>query len=243
MATEQIHTYCSMCVSRCGVLATVEDGRLTKVTADPEHPNGCICVKGVAAPEIVSSPDRLHYPMRRSRPEEEADPAWVRVSCETRSSLRFSAPLPSPCLMGRRSPVGPPSSCSGRWPPNIPRNGRRRSPGCPRNPSAARSGCSRLKSRLSTPPGWGSNSTPTPCRPTQPLIPSALQSSTALRCAGSERKAKRAEALGRGRFCLQGADRTRRVPANSFGNTSIDEMSNPMIVVGGNKEGLPPDLW
>jgi anaerobic selenocysteine-containing dehydrogenase len=82
MATEQIHTYCAMCVSRCGVLATVEDGRLTKVTADPEHPNGCICVKGTAAPEIVSSPDRLHYPMRRTRPKGEPDPGWVRISWE-----------------------------------------------------------------------------------------------------------------------------------------------------------------
>ena len=80
MATELIHTYCAMCVSRCGVLATVEDGRLTKVTADPEHPNGCICVKGTAAPEIVSSPDRLHYPLRRTRPKGEADPGWVRIS-------------------------------------------------------------------------------------------------------------------------------------------------------------------
>ena len=74
MATERIHTYCAMCVSRCGVLATVEDGRLTKVTADPEHPNGCICVKGTAAPEIVSSPDRLHYPLRRTRPHRQALP-------------------------------------------------------------------------------------------------------------------------------------------------------------------------
>jgi hypothetical protein len=34
-----------MCISRCGVVATVEDGRLTKVNADPAHPNGCICVE------------------------------------------------------------------------------------------------------------------------------------------------------------------------------------------------------
>jgi len=33
-----------MCISRCGVVATVEDGRLTQVNADPAHPNGCICV-------------------------------------------------------------------------------------------------------------------------------------------------------------------------------------------------------
>ena len=51
-----------MCTSRCGVVATVEDGKLTQVNADPAHPNGCICVKGAAAPEIVYSPDRVQYP-------------------------------------------------------------------------------------------------------------------------------------------------------------------------------------
>ena len=65
MAVEQLHTYCSMCVCRCGVLATVEDGVLTKVTADPAHPNAGICVKGTAAPELVYAPDRLRYPVRR----------------------------------------------------------------------------------------------------------------------------------------------------------------------------------
>ncbi|MGH7809910.1 MAG: hypothetical protein ACREP5_06485, partial [Candidatus Binatia bacterium] len=53
IATEHLHTYCAMCISRCGVIATVDDGRLTGVNADPDHPNGCICVKGTAAPEIV----------------------------------------------------------------------------------------------------------------------------------------------------------------------------------------------
>lgn len=69
-----------MCISRCGVVATVEDGILTKVNADPEHPNGCICVKGTAAPEIVYSPDRLQYPMLRTRPKGDRDPGWVRIS-------------------------------------------------------------------------------------------------------------------------------------------------------------------
>jgi len=54
MDVQQIHTYCAMCVSRCGVVATVEDGTLTKVSPDHEHPNGGICVKGTAAPEIVT---------------------------------------------------------------------------------------------------------------------------------------------------------------------------------------------
>ena len=77
MTIQQLHTYCAMCISRCGVVATVEDGRLTKVNADPAHPNGCICVKGTAAPEIVYSADRLQYPMKRTKPKGEADPGWV----------------------------------------------------------------------------------------------------------------------------------------------------------------------
>ena len=90
MAIQQMHTYCAMCKSRCGVLATVEDGRLTKVTADPEHPNGCICVKGTAAPEIVYSPDRLQYPMVRTRPKGEHDPGWARISWDEAMALTAS---------------------------------------------------------------------------------------------------------------------------------------------------------
>ncbi|HEY7648253.1 MAG TPA: molybdopterin-dependent oxidoreductase, partial [Methylomirabilota bacterium] len=90
MATRQVQTYCAMCVSRCGVLATVEDGRLTKVAADPAHPNGCICVKGTAAPEIVYSPDRLQYPMRRTHPKGDRDPGWARISWEEAMALTAS---------------------------------------------------------------------------------------------------------------------------------------------------------
>ncbi|HEX6436764.1 MAG TPA: molybdopterin-dependent oxidoreductase [Candidatus Binatia bacterium] len=87
IATQQLHTYCSMCTSRCGVVATVEDGVLTQVHADPEHPNGCICVKGAAAPEIVYSPDRLHYPMVRTRPKGDPDPGWTRITWDQALNL------------------------------------------------------------------------------------------------------------------------------------------------------------
>lgn len=79
-----------MCISRCGVIATVEDGRLTGVNADPDHPNGCICVKGTAAPEIVYSPDRLRAPMKRTRPKGEADPGWTSISWDEALSLTAS---------------------------------------------------------------------------------------------------------------------------------------------------------
>jgi anaerobic selenocysteine-containing dehydrogenase len=76
-----------MCTSRCGVVATVEDGKITQVNADPAHPNGCICVKGAAAPEIVYSPDRVQYPMVRTRPKGDPDPGWVRITWDQALNL------------------------------------------------------------------------------------------------------------------------------------------------------------
>jgi anaerobic selenocysteine-containing dehydrogenase len=87
MATEQLHAYCAMCTSRCGVIATVEDGRLIRVNADPDHPNGCICVKGAAAPEIVYTPDRIQFPMVRTRPKGDPNPGWVGITWEQALNL------------------------------------------------------------------------------------------------------------------------------------------------------------
>jgi anaerobic selenocysteine-containing dehydrogenase len=76
-----------MCTSRCGVIATVADGRMTRVNADPAHPNGCICVKGTAAPEIVYSPDRVQFPMLRSRPKGDPNPGWVPITWDQALNL------------------------------------------------------------------------------------------------------------------------------------------------------------
>jgi anaerobic selenocysteine-containing dehydrogenase len=75
-----IPTFCALCVSRCGALATVEDGRFTALGPDPAHPTGqALCIKGKVAPEIVYHPDRLLYPLRRTRPKGDADPGWERI--------------------------------------------------------------------------------------------------------------------------------------------------------------------
>src|SRR4029077_15592393 len=79
-----------MCTSRCGVVATVQEGVLTKVRADPDHPNGCICVKGAAAPEIVYSPDRVPHPMVGTHPKGNPDPGWRRGSWD--EALEMVAP-------------------------------------------------------------------------------------------------------------------------------------------------------
>ena len=80
---EHIRGYCALCTSRCGSIATVHDGRFVALDPDPDHPTGkAFCVKGRAAPELVYHPERLLYPMRRTRPKGEPDPGWQRISWE-----------------------------------------------------------------------------------------------------------------------------------------------------------------
>jgi anaerobic selenocysteine-containing dehydrogenase len=79
--TETLAAYCAQCRSRCGVLATVEEGRLLAVAADPRHPSGAkICPKGRAAPELVYSGQRLLRPLLRTKPKGAADPGWREIS-------------------------------------------------------------------------------------------------------------------------------------------------------------------
>ena len=76
----RIPAFCPLCVSRCGCEAVVENGRLIAIEPDPSHPTGAaICAKGRASPELVEAPDRLLYPMRRTRPKGDSDPGWQRI--------------------------------------------------------------------------------------------------------------------------------------------------------------------
>jgi anaerobic selenocysteine-containing dehydrogenase len=77
----QVHGYCSLCIARCGTVATVTDGIFTRLDPDPTHPTGAaICAKGRAAPELVYHRDRLKRPLRRTRPKGDADPGWEEIS-------------------------------------------------------------------------------------------------------------------------------------------------------------------
>jgi anaerobic selenocysteine-containing dehydrogenase len=78
--SEHIPCFCALCVSRCGAIATVTDGRFVALDADPEHPTGqALCLKGKVAPEIVYHPRRLLRPLKRTRPKGDADPGWVEI--------------------------------------------------------------------------------------------------------------------------------------------------------------------
>ena len=58
---------CRICSAHCGVLATVVDGRLVKVTGDPDNPmfKGYTCIKGRSLPEIHNNPQRLLQSRKR----------------------------------------------------------------------------------------------------------------------------------------------------------------------------------
>src|SRR5215218_6599305 len=78
---ERAHCYCALCISRCGAVAVVENGRFVALEPDPAHPTGkALCAKGRAAPEPVYSAERLLYPLQRTRPKGAKDPGWQRIS-------------------------------------------------------------------------------------------------------------------------------------------------------------------
>src|SRR5437667_1546767 len=52
----------------CGMLVEVEDGRVVRVSGDPDNPDsrGFLCVRGQASPEILDNSRRLLHPMMRA---------------------------------------------------------------------------------------------------------------------------------------------------------------------------------
>jgi anaerobic selenocysteine-containing dehydrogenase len=79
--TGKVRGYCALCTAHCATIATVKDGRVTRLDPDPDHPNGGVmCMKGKAAPELVYHSERLNYPLKRTRSKSDPDPGWQRVS-------------------------------------------------------------------------------------------------------------------------------------------------------------------
>jgi formate dehydrogenase len=65
---ERKTTYCRVCEVTCGLVATVEDGRVTRLVPDDEHvvSKGYCCPKGVVFHEVTHDPDRVLHPMKRT---------------------------------------------------------------------------------------------------------------------------------------------------------------------------------
>jgi anaerobic selenocysteine-containing dehydrogenase len=91
-STQQIPGYCGLCIARCGYIAGVENGTFVSIESDPAHPTGeALCAKGRAAPELVHHPDRLTHPLKRTRPKQDPDPGWQRISWNEALDLTSAA--------------------------------------------------------------------------------------------------------------------------------------------------------
>ena len=82
LKTNVIRSACRGCHGVCQVLIHLEEGRVAKVTGDPDSPTsrGYICPKGKAAPKFLYHPDRLKYPLRRKG--ERGENRWERITWE-----------------------------------------------------------------------------------------------------------------------------------------------------------------
>jgi anaerobic selenocysteine-containing dehydrogenase len=73
----EVRTFCRICEPSCGLVATVEDDALVKLSPDRGHPvtEGFACHKGLAMVDLHHDPDRLDRPAVRG-----ADGTWTDVS-------------------------------------------------------------------------------------------------------------------------------------------------------------------
>ena len=90
MSVEQKVTVCRICEAHCGMVATVEDGVVTKLRPDKDHPlsAGEACPKGIAMTDVQNDPDRVIHPLRRTGRREFERSRWETAIAEIGARLR-----------------------------------------------------------------------------------------------------------------------------------------------------------
>lgn len=86
-----VSTFCRVCEPTCGVLASVEDGRITKILSNPDHVSakGHFCKKAMGAVDITYDPDRVLYPLKRNgAPGEFERVSWEQAFSEIAARLK-----------------------------------------------------------------------------------------------------------------------------------------------------------
>ena len=63
-----IQTICGICPANCGIRVYVKNRVIDRIEADPENPasEGALCIKAKAYKELVYSPQRLKYPLKKA---------------------------------------------------------------------------------------------------------------------------------------------------------------------------------
>lgn len=101
-------TVCQICACSCGLTATLDNGRVTRVAGDPHTPQnkGRLCIKGKLSPRILYAPDRLKTPLIRRRDGSGFDPAgWDdalgRIAARLEKIKQDSGPASLAVYVGR----------------------------------------------------------------------------------------------------------------------------------------------
>lgn len=73
---QKVRTVCRSCHGGCGVIAHVQNGRVVKISGDPDSPisHGTLCSKGLAITQIAYHPDRVLYPLKKNTK------GWERIT-------------------------------------------------------------------------------------------------------------------------------------------------------------------
>ncbi len=78
----KLRTSCRACISNCGVIVTVKNGRVIKLEGDPENrmSQGRMCAKGLSGIQALYNPNRNKYPLIRVG--KRGENKWKRISWE-----------------------------------------------------------------------------------------------------------------------------------------------------------------
>jgi len=76
------YTFCDACnqVPYCGIKCYLRNGKIVRVESWESFPNAPLCSKGFATLQRQYHPQRLGYPLMRTKPKGSPDPGWVRIS-------------------------------------------------------------------------------------------------------------------------------------------------------------------
>ena len=90
MPAQQRVTFCRICEAHCGMVATVEDGVVTKLRPDKDHPlsQGEACPKGIAMTDVQNDPDRVTRPLRRTADGSFEPVSWDEAIADIGRRLR-----------------------------------------------------------------------------------------------------------------------------------------------------------
>lgn len=89
-AEKLVPNMCQMCSTHCGILAHVVNGKITRITGNPEDAvsRGRLCARGQAGLQMTYDPDRLRQPLKRDASGQLRPVSWDQAFSEIGAKLK-----------------------------------------------------------------------------------------------------------------------------------------------------------